>query len=404
MSNTKLSKPARSAIAACALLLPLAACAPGEFLPESGPTRKSVINAAQYQTAHLGPHEDLQYALINLNITTMPNVPRDAGGGLEFPPTNARPASGLIGVGDLLGITIFESGSGGLFLPREPGTRSGNFVALPTQQVDLAGNITVPYGGVVRAAGHSPAEIQKEIQDRLAARALEPQVVVSLIDRRARAVTVLGDVNTANRFSLDPGGERLLGAIARAGGPKFPSYESVVTIQRNGQSKRVLLTDIAMNPRENIQMEAGDSVYVSHEPRYFVALGATGLSGGIGLIDRRIPFADYRLSLADAIGKAGGLQDPLAHAQGVFVYRQEPRETVMAYGLNPTAPLPPRVATVYALDLTQPAGLFHAQSFPMHSEDILYVSNAPATDVTKFLSIVGIGTGSTASVRATVNP
>ena len=106
-------------------------------------------------------------------------------------------------------------------------------------------------------------QVQKEIQDRLADRALEPQVVVSLIDRRARPVTVLGDVNSSARFSLDPGGERLLGAIARAGGPKFPSYESVVSIQRNGQTRRTLLTDIAMNPRENIQMESGDSIYVA---------------------------------------------------------------------------------------------------------------------------------------------
>jgi polysaccharide export outer membrane protein len=374
-------------------------------LPESGPTHGAVVSAAQYETARLSPSQDLQYALVNLNIQTIASMPRDTGNSLDFPPTNARPASGLIGVGDLIGITIFESGSGGLFLPREPGTRSGNFVALPTQQVDLQGNITVPYGGTIRAAGHSPAEIQKEIQDRLAARALEPQVVVSLIDRRAKAVTVLGEVTGATHFALDPGGERLLGAIARAGGPKYPSYETVVTIQRNGQAKRVLLADIAANPRENIQMEAGDSVYLSHEPRYFVALGATGLSGGIGLIDRRIPFSDYKINLADAMAKAGGLQDGLAHVKGVFVYRQEPRETVMSYGLNPQGtPLPPRVPTIYALDLSQPAGFFHAQSFAMRNEDVVYVSNAPATDITKFLSIIGSATGSTAAVRATVNP
>jgi polysaccharide export outer membrane protein len=403
MSRTKPSKTLSSAIAACALLLPLAACAPGDFLPESGATRDAIVNNAQFKTVHLAPNQDLQYALVDLNIQTMARLPRDTGGSLEFPPTNAKPASGLIGVGDLLGVTIFESGSGGLFLPREPGTRSGNFVPLPTQQVDESGNITVPYGGTIRALGRSPAQVQKEIQDRLADRALEPQVVVSLIDRRARPVTVLGDVNSSARFSLDPGGERLLGAIARAGGPKFPSYESVVTIQRNGQTRRTLLTDIALNPRENIQMESGDSIYVSHEPRYFVALGATGLAGGIGLIDRRIPFADYKISLADAIAKAGGLQDPLAHAKGVFVYRQETRETVQALGLT-GAPLPPRVPTVYVCDLTQPAGLFHAQAFSMHQEDVLYVSNAPQTDILKFLSVVSAITGNGAAVRATVNP
>ena len=404
MSRLKSSQSASSAIAACVLLLPLAACAPGVFLPESGATRGAILSGASFRTVRVGPDKDLAYALVTLNEQTIARLPPDSGGSLDFPPTNAKPASGLIGVGDLVGVTIFESGSGGLFLPREPGTRSGNFVALPTQQVDLAGNISIPYGGVIRAAGRSPAEVQREIQDRLAARALEPQVVVSLIDRRAQAVAVLGEVGTATRFTMDPGGERLLGAIARAGGPKYPSYESVVTVQRNGQARRTLLSDVAMNPRENVEIKPGDTIYVSHEPRYFLALGATGISGGLGLIDRRIPFSDYHISLADAMAKSGGLQDGLASARGIFVYREESRQTLSALGIDPGAPLPPRVPTIYLVDLTEPAGFFHARSFAMHHEDVVYVSNAPATDIAKFLSIVTGVTGSTSAVRATVNP
>jgi polysaccharide export outer membrane protein len=404
MSRFKSSQKASSAIIACALALPLAACAPGVFLPESGPTRHAILSGATYQTVHVAPNKDLPYVLVTLNSETVPRLPPDNGGSLDFPLSNARRSDGLIGVGDLLGVTIFESGSGGLFLPREPGTRTGNFVPLPTQQVDQMGNIVVPYGGTIRAAGRSPAQVQKEIQERLAARALEPQVVVSIIDRRADAVTVLGDITSAAHFSLDPGGERLLGAVARAGGPKFPSYESVVTVQRNGQSRRTLLSDIEFNPRQNIEIKSGDSIIVTHEPRYFLALGASGLAGGLGLVDRRISFSDYHISLADAIAKSGGVQDALAHAQGVFVYREEPRENVLALGVDPNAPLPARVPTVYAVDLTEPAGFFHARQFMMHNEDLMYVSNAPATDVNKFLStILSPLTSSSAAARATGN-
>jgi polysaccharide export outer membrane protein len=392
MSRIKSSQKASSAIFACALALPLAACAPGTFLPESGPTRHAIFSGASYQTLHVAAGRDLPYVLVALDVGTVSRLPPDNGGSLDFPPSNARRSDGLIGVGDLLGITIFESGSGGLFLPREPGTRTGNYVPLPTQQVDQLGNISVPYGGTVRAAGRSPEAVEKAIQERLAARALEPQVVVSIVDRRADAVSVLGDINLTAHFSLDPGGERLLGAIARAGGPKFPAYESVVTVQRNGQARRTLLSDIAANPRENIEIKAGDSIVVTHEPRYFLALGASGLAGGLGLIDRRIPFSDYHISLADAIAKSGGVQDGLAHAQGVFVYRDEPREVVLGLGIDPGAALPARVPTIYTVDLTEPQGFFYARQFFMRHEDLMYVSNAPATDINKFLTLILVPT------------
>ena len=87
----------------------------------------------------------------------------------------------------------------------------------------------------------------------------------------------------------------------------------------------------------------------------------------------------------------------------MFVYRQESRETIEALGLA-GGRLPPRVPTVYVCDLTQPAGLFHAQAFSMHQEDVLYVSNAPETDMLKFLSVISAITGNSAAVRATVNP
>jgi polysaccharide export outer membrane protein len=155
-------------------------------------------------------------------------------------------------------------------------------VTIPTQQVGKDGAITMPYAGTLRVAGSSPIAVSAIIQDRLANRALEPQVVVSDVDRRAGPVSVLGEVSSATRFSLDPGGARILESIARAGGPRFPAYESMVTLQRDGTIYKALLSEIAQIARQNVQLQANDVIYVSHEPRYFIAMGAIGQGASLG--------------------------------------------------------------------------------------------------------------------------
>ncbi len=49
-------------------------------------------------------------------------------------------------------------------------------------------------------------------------RAIEPQAVVTISDRRGNDVSIIGEVNNPARISMDPGGLQVLGAIARAGG------------------------------------------------------------------------------------------------------------------------------------------------------------------------------------------
>jgi polysaccharide export outer membrane protein len=75
----------------------------------------------------------------------------------------------LVGVGDVVSVTIFEPEPGGLFIPSEPGARPGNFVTLPDQIVDTNGNITVPYAGSIRALGRTPSEVQEAINEALGA-------------------------------------------------------------------------------------------------------------------------------------------------------------------------------------------------------------------------------------------
>ena len=173
--------------------------------------------------------------------------------------------------------------AGGLFIPAEAGVRPGNFVTFPTQLVDRSGLITVPFAGDVQAAGRALTTIQKDIEARLQNRAIEPQVIVSLVEQNATEVTVVGDVlNGANKFKVRFNGDRVLDMISKAGGMKFPGYELFVTLQRDGKRATVYFPNLVNNPAENIFTSPGDTLYVYREQQKFVAVGALGSRGIVG--------------------------------------------------------------------------------------------------------------------------
>ncbi len=362
----------------------------GHFLPEDGPSRGAVTTGASIRYEGVGTGAALPYALIAVTAAVLASLQaQETAAVFHTLPQGGPPATNRIGVGDVLGLTIFESAPGGLFIPADAGSRQGNFVQLPQQVVDQAGNISVPFGGAIHAAGKTPLQVQALVQSRLANRALEPQAVVSVVEQHANVVSVLGDVMQSTRFSLDGGGERVLGAIARAGGPKFAAYESYVTVQRHGHADRALLSALGEDPAFNAELQPGDTLYVSHEPRYFLSLGATGIAQSIGLLNKRVAFEDTRLSLADALAKVGGLADDRANPRAVFLYRFEPRATLASIMGNALPPgLPDVVPTVFAVDVSQADGFFLASRLPMHGEDVVFVANAPATELTKFLNLL----------------
>lgn len=392
----------RSYFVVCCLIL-LGACE-GPFLPESGPGRLAFQNqAAIVQPAD--PQSGERYALIALSPVVIEQLQQpEPAGNLSKLPQKPGNANVNIGVGDLVGISIFESAAGGLFMPDSAGGRQGNFVQLPVQQVPSNGTIAVPYAGAISVAGRTPAAVQAEIERRLKGRALDPQALVSIVEHRSSVVSVLGDVLQSVRYSLDPGGDRILGAIARAQGPKFADFETMVTLQRDGRSSRALLSEIGQDPSENVQIRGGDTVFISRVQRYFLALGALGVSNS-SQVNRRIPFEDVSLSLADAIAKAGGLAGDRANPRGVFLYRREPTARVLPVLQAATKePLPLVVPTIYMLDNSRPDGMFLATRFAMQPEDVIYVSDAPSTDLAKFLALVLPTATSTSYLRTGVAP
>ena len=141
--------------------LALGACA---LTPVSGP------DSGDVRTGQRDP-ESIPYSFVKVTpqVTKVlvRTVPRLAGFG-----NKRRPGGIRFGIGDIVGVTIFEATSGGLFIPAEAGVRPGNFVTIPNQAVDINGNISVPYAGNVRARGRTPVEVQQAIVDAIKNREL----------------------------------------------------------------------------------------------------------------------------------------------------------------------------------------------------------------------------------------
>src|SRR5262245_21876278 len=381
----------------------LAACTQ---LPIDGPHYRDITSGAV--TALVSDRDTIafNYALIDINKIVLEHQ-ADVGPGSFFKTFGAGsgPAPVVrVGAGDVLQVSVFESAAGGLFVPSEAGVRPGNYVTLPPQQVDRSGAITVPYAGAITVAGRTLSEIQQDIESKLSKRAIEPQVVVSFIEQNATEVAVVGEAG-ANKFRIRPSGDRILDVISRAGGIRYPGYELFVTLQRNKRKATVYFPMLINKPAENIFVAPGDTIYVYREQQKFVALGALGAGGQTSGLTGQFAFDQDRLSLNEAVAKAGGLLDSRANPGQVFLYRIEYRQILERTGVNLTnfSPDQKLIPTVYRANFRDPSSFFFAQSFLMRHKDVIYASNADAAEVGKFLGYVRTITSTVAGVATDVS-
>jgi polysaccharide biosynthesis/export protein len=282
------------------------------------------------------------------------------------------------GIGDVVSVSIFEAAAGGLFIPSEAGVRPGNFVTLPNQPIDTSGNISVPYAGAIQANHKTPTEVQAEIVDKIKNRAIEPQAVVALVNQNTSLISVLGEVNTPNRFPALPAGEHILDSITRAGGIKDQGYDSWVVLERGGRRASVPFGDLIYEPANNIWAWPGDTIYVFRQPQTFLAFGAAGQQG-------QFNFDAWRVTLAEAVGKAGGLLDIQADPGSVYLYRVEPRGLAEKLGVDCSKYVGPSVPVIYRISFRDPGGYFLATKLAIRDKDVVFAANADAVDVTKLL-------------------
>jgi polysaccharide export outer membrane protein len=351
------------------------------IMPVSGPESYDV------RANQNGDPERLPYGLVRLTPAVLNILVQNAPRLSSYFTDRRSPGEIRLGIGDIVSVTIFEAAAGGLFIPSEASVRPGNFVTLPNQAVDSKGDISVPYAGAVRALGRTAVEVQQSITDKLEDRAIKPQVLVSLIEQRTSLISVLGEVNRADRFPASAAGEHILDAITRAGGPRSQGFDTWIMLEREGHRATVPFGALVYEPANNIYVHPNDTIYVYREPQTFVAFGAVSSAGGSSVGGQgQYNFDAWRLSLAEAVAKAGGLNDTVADPASVFLYRGEMRSVAEQLGIDCSKFQGPIIPVIYNANLRDPAGYFLATKFQMRNKDVIYVSNAVSVETSKFLT------------------
>lgn len=364
------------AIVACSVsTLALTGCV--SMMPNDGPLRAEI--AARKAAANA---QQIPYAVVDVSTKNIAALRETNAEG--FRNTFGRGGAAgthIVGIGDTLNLTIFESAQDGLFTSAAQKNLSLDL------QVDNKGHIPVPYAGTVKVAGKTFEQIRTDIVSRLRDKTSEPDVIVSLKTNNTQFVSVNGAVGRPNMVPLT-GREKILDALAAAGGPSNPPYETDITLSRGSKTKTLPLQALVENPSDNIFLRPSDQLFLVHAPRTFSAFGAVNKKDNI-------KFGTIKLSLAEAASLAGGIDAGRGDPGGYFLFRYE-KESVLKKALD-TATFKKLVdnkslrnadgnwPVVYRIDLAQADGYFLAQQFEMQDKDVIYVSRKPSVDLLKFI-------------------
>ncbi len=353
------------------LLISLFGCS--SLIPQSGPSTYAV-------------RYDENIVLVDLTPQLTLRMKRQSGNLKEkIKAFLTEPYSPAIGRGDVLEIVIYESPPAVLLASSASAiiqTSGVSSLAVPPQMVGDRGYITVPFVGRVYVLGKRPEEVAREIEKKLSKRANKPQVVVRLGGFLSSTVTVFGHVRESRKVPLTYTTKTLLDALASVGGVTSPINKTLIQVSRGNRSITLPLEEVIQNPELNINLRPGDVITVIYRTKSATILGATGRN-------IELEFEAKGITLSQALGRAGGLRDEIAHAKGLFVFRFEEKGTLDKLGIKyKSYTKDGKAPVVYNIDLSGPESVFVLRDFEVKDRDIIYVSTAPAVQLGKFLTMV----------------
>jgi len=354
-----------------AATLSISACA---SLPTSGPTVHQVVKEAE------SGQSVIPFTLVPLDAVAASSTspPPDAGiakmAALARVPGPAR--ADQIRPGDTLNISVFEVGislfSGGgpgstgpALTPRTP-TAAAQVISTEVRE---DGFIDLPYAGTVMAAGAYPEELSTVIRSHLKAFSENPAVSVSIADSVKNVVYLGGAVAKSGRFRLTAAHERLLDALALAGGSTIDPNEIQVRLQRGNEEVTAPLNQINPGDPADLPIYPGDRIqFVRVRPSYTVFGASDKIS--------QVYFEAKDVSLAEAIARVAGPSDFRANPRGVFVCR---------YEAGPDGKPRP---VVYQLNMMKTEAYFVAQKFRMHDKDVILFANSSGSMTQKLVNLI----------------
>lgn len=358
----------RAILAVLAGALALASCS---TLPSSGPTAGEINDA-------LKKENQIGFTIVDIDpeaTAKLASLP-PADGGLS---NLAKPGRiDTLGPGDVLTINIFEVGvtlfTGAAGNPAQGGAFNPSARATPLDDVlvDSSGTIVLPYVGKLNVTGKTPGELARMIERGLRGLSQRPQVQVTVKANAHNNYYVLGDVRAPGKFPLTLPEERLLDALARAGGATVQPDDAVLRLTRDGVSAETRLSAIDAAGPQNIALLPGDRIQLFTRPRTFLAFGST-------LKVSQVSFSANELSLAEALARIAGPNENSANPAAVYLFRYD--QTAMN--------VPGGQPVIYRLNMLKAQSYFLSQRVGMRDKDVIYIASAASNQPGKLAQILG---------------
>lgn len=214
---------------------------------------------------------------------------------------------------------------------------------------------------------------------RLATYLNNPQLTVRIQAYRSGRVYVEGEVRNPGLLTINDIPMTLPEAVNRAGGFTVETDRSSLVLTRNGIDTPIdlpQLTRSGINPA-HILLKNGDLLRVGNRQDSKVFLL------GDVYAPRAQPLQDGQLTLAQALGEAGGVNPETSNPRQVYVIRN---------GNDGKA-------EIYHLDAGSPTAYVLASDFELKARDVVFVDPAPVVRWNRVISMVLPSYGAISATR-----